>query len=439
MNIIILLRAWIPLMVVICYLIGATQTGNVGEKVSAILIVARLILSDYTWLGKTSGKIAVVILIVSIFISFGSGAWTTIYEGFERYVGVVVLVLSISFLRIPLKYISLGAPHRSQKTSRAGTPLAMITTVSSAISPLLNLGTIALFGGMLETQGRQAVTVSGAVTRGVGAALLISPTFAPTAIVLSEFPDVTWVSTLPLGIPLFLSTLLMAWSGQKGQSVAWITSEQRGRPSYHLGIVVVLMGSLLVVFRGIAHWSIVMSVSSAAIASVFLWAYLIAGRAPSAISINPQKQIATIWPSIEAEAALFIAAGILAATLSMNEIFHDLVQSHVNTVASPLPLFLTILVGMPAITILGIHPIIPFVILVNLIDGSTLGLTTSAMYVLWVVSWVLSMMVSPVSALNISAAAFFHVSPWAIGLRENVPYAVVFCAISLALFWVIGG
>jgi len=428
-----------PLLAVICYLVGATQPGDTGEIFAAILIVTRLLLSDYTWISKISGRIALVVLMVSIFINFSSGTWFEMYEGFERYVGVVILVLSISFLRLPLKYISLSAPYRLQATGLTGTPLAMITTISSAISPLLNLGTIALFGGMLDTEGRQAITVSGAVTRGVGAALLISPTFAPTAIVLSEFPDVTWISTLPLAVPLFIATLIMAWSRQKGQSVTWITSERHGRPSYHLGIVIVLMGLLLVFFRSVAHWSIVMSVSSSAIASVYLWAYAIAGRTPDAVTINPQKQTATIWPSIEAEAALFIVAGILAATLSTNVMFHDFVQSYIDTAASPLPLFLTILIGMPVITILGIHPIVPFVILVNLIDGHDLGLTAPAMYVLWVVSWVLSMMVSPVSALNISAATFFNVSPWAIGLRENVPYAMAFGAISLALFSVIGG
>ncbi len=438
MNALSLLRAWLPTSAVICFLVGATQPGDLGEKTAALLLVVRLALGGYGWIQKTSGRIAIVILMVSLLMQDSGNAWSVIYDGIGRYVGVVVLVLSISFLRLPLEHIRLGGKS-APGVGRRDTPLAAITTASCAISPLLNLGTIALLGGLLEAKGRHAASVSSAVTRGVGAALLISPTFAPTAIVMREFPDVTWASTLPLAAPLFVASLTMAWLSQSGQSVMWVARGRAGLPTYHLGFVVALMALFLVLFRGLFHWPIVMSVSAAAILSVFAWAYLVPHEGGGVISVNLRKQVDAIWPSIQAEAALFIVAGILASTLSTSAVFRHLVQSYVDAAVTPLPLFLTIIVGMPFITIFGIHPIVPFVVLVHLIDGATLGLTASEMYVLWVVSWVLSMMVSPVSALNVSAATFFHVSPWAVALRENIPHAIAFGAISLALFWTIGG
>ncbi|HFD87108.1 MAG TPA: hypothetical protein ENJ35_05490 [Gammaproteobacteria bacterium] len=439
MRFIAVFRSWFPALAVVSYLIGTTLPESRGTKIAALMIVARLLISNYAWLRKTSGRIAVAILIVSLFVGGSHGLLAIVYGGIERYVGVVILVLSISFLRLPLDQIRFDIGLFSKQGTRRGTGLPAITTASSAISPLLNLGTIALFGGLLETHGAQAEKVSSAVTRGVGAALLVSPTFAPTAIVLREFPDVTWASTLPIGLPLFVATLVLAWSRRDTIVVSWVQNKKRGYPPFHLALIVVFMGLILVGCRVFAQWSIVTSVSIAAIGSVYLWTYVVARSAIPRLTVNPRKHIGNIWPAIEAEAALFVVAGILSSAISTNSVLSASAQSVVGEVTSPVVLYVIVLAGMPLITILGIHPIVPFVILVHLIDGAALGLTPPEMYVFWVVGWIQSMMVSPVSALNISASAFFHVSPWTIGIRENVPYAFAFGAISLALFWTIGG
>ncbi len=430
------IRHWFPGLAVVAYLVGGWHSPGLWEAVAAALLIVRLAAGDGAWLNKTSGRVALAMLLGSALLASRNGHWDAWFGGLDRYVGVVVLVLCVSFLRLPLQHIRIGG---ARQAGGRRSPVALIATASSAVSPLLNLGTIALLGGLLQTEGRQATSVSGAVTRGVGAALLVSPTFAPSAIVLSELPGVSWVSTLPVALPLFCSLLAMAWLCQSRQSVTWTAARSDGLPGFHLLLVIALMATLLVALRALADWSIVHSVSAAAVASVLLWRWVFARTGATPVSIRPRQHLSGFWPAIEAEAALFLASGALAGILAADPGFQAFAQSFVAAAAdSPLLLFVTVLVGMPAVTALGIHPIVPFVILVHLIDAATLGLASAQMYVLWVSAWVLAMMVSPVSAINISAATFFRVSPWVLGLRENVPYAALFAAIALALFTTIG-
>ncbi len=429
------IRDWFPGLAVLAYLAGGWQASGPWEGLAAALLIVRLAAGDGAWLGRTSGRVALALLLGAALLAYANGDWKALFGGLDRYVGVIVLVLCVSFLRLPLRHIRIGGG--GARAGARSSPVALITTASSAVSPLLNLGTIALLGGLLETEGRQAASVSGAVTRGVGAALLVSPTFAPSAIVLSELPGVSWLSTLPLAVPLFCCLLAMAWLCQSRQSVTWTAERADGLPGFHLLLVIALMAALLVALRAWADWSIVRSVSAAAIASVLLWRWLFTGA--TRIAIRPRQHLSGFWPAIEAEAALFLASGALAGILAVDPGFQAFAQRFVAAAeGSPFLLFATVLVGMPAVTAFGIHPIVPFVILVHLIDAATLGLASAQMYVLWVSAWVLSMMVSPVSAINISAATFFRVSPWALGLRENVPYAAFFAAIALAIFTFIG-
>lgn len=401
--------------------------------VSATGLFAALLIMDWrVWSQRLSGRMALVVLMVAVLIAYLQGLPLTIFAGVSHYTGVIVLIVGVSLFRVPLRFIRLenpSLPRYGQSTS-----LRYITAISSLIAPLLNMATLALFSSISSRHVGNAPQVSAAVTRGVGAALLVAPTFAPTAIVLSEYPDVTWVGTLPFAMPLFIALLLGDFIWNRGPAVDLSAPEGATLPFYHIPILIGTMAIFMLVFRWLGM-EIVSSVSLAALVSVGLWCTVVRPLGAHCTGTLIQ-QIDLAWSSMRPEAVLFLAAGLLAHILAASPESLPVLTTldYSALLREPATALAIVILGMPLVTLFGIHPIIPFVALVHLIHPQVLGFNAAQMYVLWMVAWVISMLISPVSALNITAAASFNVSPITVGIRQNFAYAAGFALVALAMF-----
>lgn len=405
------------------------------ERLSVIAtgFFALLLIIDWrVWSQRLSGRMALVVLMVAVLVVYLKELPLTSFTGVSHYSGVIVLILGVSLFRVPLRFIRLdnpSLPRHGQYTS-----LRYITAISSLIAPLLNMATLALFSSISSRHSGNAPQVSAAVTRGVGAALLVAPTFAPTAIVLSEYPDVTWLATLPFAVPLFIALLLGDFIWNRGPAVNLSAPEGARLPFYHIPVLIGTMATVMLMFRWLGL-DIVSAVSLAALVSVGLWCAVVRPLGTHCTGILIQ-QIDLAWCSMRPEAVLFLAAGLLAHILSvLPESLPGLtVFDYSALLRQPMTALAIVILGMPLVTLLGIHPIIPFVALVHLIHPQVLGFNAAEMYVLWMVAWVLSMLISPVSALNITAAASFNVSPITVGIRQNFAYAAGFALVALGMF-----
>lgn len=403
-------------------------------SVLATGLLAILLIGDWRiWSQRLSGRMAIAVLMATLLIIYLTRLPLTVFAGVSHYSGVIVLIVGVSVFRVPLRFIRLDHPALPRLGQR--TSLRYITAVSSIIAPLLNMATLALFGSILSRQSGDAPRVSAAVTRGVGAALLVAPTFAPTAIVLSEYPDATWLGTLPVAVPLFVILLLGDFIWNRGPAVDLNAPEGATLPFYHIPLLIGMMAAAMVTFRWLAGLDILSSVTLAAGVSVGMWCICMRpfeGRCTDTLL----SQIGSTWCSMRAEAMLFLAAGLLAHVLStIPEALSGWAVFDISALLhQPMAALVIVILGMPLVTLLGIHPIIPFVALVHLIRPQVLGFTAAEMYVLWMVAWVLSMLISPVSALNITAAASFNVSPLTVGIRENAVYAAGFAMVALTMF-----
>jgi hypothetical protein len=94
-----------------------------------------------------------------------------------------------------------------------------------------------------------------------------------------------------------------------------------------------------------------------------------------------------------------------------------------------------IVLGVPLLTICGIHPMVPFSILAPIITSASIGLPETSLYTMWIVVFMLSMLLSPASVLNILTASSFNMTTWSLSVKAHALYAAAFAAIGIAVLY----
>jgi hypothetical protein len=123
---------------------------------------------------------------------------------------------------------------------------------------------------------------------------------------------------------------------------------------------------------------------------------------------------------------LFTASGFLATALQQ-PYWTERLHEFLGFVNEPTWMSMAwLILGVPALAVIGIHPVVPFSILVHAVTADNLGVAPPVLYMTWVVIWMLSLLVSPASALNISASSSFGISTWEIGFQANWRYGLAF-------------
>lgn len=395
-----------------------------------LVVIAR---SPGAWLARGSGRLALILTGIALGMIAVHGDVGRILRDAAGYFGIIALLLCVSLIRIPVRAMRLDAAVLgllARVSERRRVPTVMVS--STMLAPVLNLGTVALLGAMLRDRSIPTVSVPRAVTRGVGAALLWAPTFAPTALIMTQFPNVTWSHTLPIAIPLALAALLLG--GREKGVVAIDAKEATGpEPLWNGLLLVAVIGALMLVLRIGLHMSITSAVSLAAVGGFAIWTLLWDARRAPEIRSGLRDHTENAWRQVSAESVLFLSAGLLASVLQ-DPYWSASMEPVRAIVDTPGWMSIAIIIfGIPALTVVGIHPIVPYTLLVGQITPDGIGISPEGLYMLWTVVWMLSMLLSPASALNLSAASSFGVSPWRVGARANWSFGVMFGAVAVVV------
>jgi hypothetical protein len=91
------------------------------------------------------------------------------------------------------------------------------------------------------------------------------------------------------------------------------------------------------------------------------------------------------------------------------------------------------MVGVPLVTTLGIHPMALFAILAPVLTPSLLGMSEPGVFQAWIVAVGLSMIVSPASILTVTTVLSFGVPADRLCLRGNGLYAAGVAVVATCL------
>jgi hypothetical protein len=265
--------------------------------------------------------------------------------------------------------------------------------------------------------------------------MLWAPTTAAVAVVMHQFPRVTWVSALPLGVPLSLGALGLAAleRGSVGSAIQPGAGAASPRTLWILGVA---LAAMTLFHYELCGFTLTNAVSVSAVLLVILW-FTAFERLPAreAVAIVHEHVNRTFTLS-SPEIALFLASGLFGAalgTLGWQEALASVVGQLGPWLATALIVF-----GVPLVTAAGIHPIVPFSILAGALSPSAVGTSEVGVYTAWIVAFMLSMLVSPVSVLNVTSAASFEMSSWRLGARAHWKYALAVGSLAVLVVRLLG-
>ena len=284
---------------------------------------------------------------------------------------------------------------------------------STFISPFLNMATPVIFGEMLKRRGKGAentVSVAINIKRGMMVAMLVAPTFAPIALVISSHPLVDWSSTLLYTLPLAALTLLFFTYFKKkidingGPSALDSSSSESGLKWIFLYLLILLV--LTVEFDLSILKGIILS-SYMTITIYILIKYLNKENHRLYFSRINEKCKKTL-NNINNEALIFISSGLLLSSLSYVLEKDSIVNEFIASMNGVMVILFTLLL-LPLFTLIKLHPIIGFTLFQPMVYANN-DITDIQKYMIWVCYWVISLQISPLSVINITVANSFNVS-----------------------------
>lgn len=406
-------------------------TGHVAWDAAAMLLfVVGLAAGWRHWLNRASGRVALLVAVGSLVAGWMLAPNPmVVVSSAARMSSVIVLMLCVALLRPIFADRQLDA---AMAATLARFPEALrpaIVVFASCIGALgLSFGAVGVAGATLSRRAEPEQVAACASMRGLVLSMLLAPSTASVAAVMATFPDVSWGMSLAIGAPLALIGTVMAGFMAKPLIMEPV-AHRRANVAIAIGILLVEFAATL-----FAHLRLGLSVTlaiSLASSVVALGCMLYWGRhEPPAALVRADEEIVERWTSIMPETALFLSCGMLVGVMQIPEV--AAIAKSIAMAALPGGIWgiAAILFAVPLITVAGIHPMVPFAMLAPTISAASLGITDTGLYAVWIVTFMLSMLLTPISVLTMVTVTSFGIPARGLGLRGNGLYAAALAAAS---------
>ncbi|MBC7907877.1 MAG: hypothetical protein H7Y60_14190 [Rhodospirillaceae bacterium] len=285
----------------------------------------------------------------------------------------------------------------------------------------LSFGTISMFGLALPKKSRPSAAV---LARGVVISMLLAPTTGSVAAVMTVFPELDLVTILTATVPLAAAAFGLACLMSGGIIEVPARPETGGIPVRPWPV---LMAVVMVAGLSWAGAPLLAAIAWTAVVVSGLWALVSGGRAEI-------REVATLLSAtanrLSPEILLFIATGWLGVGVLALAPSVDGMAVWLDPLRPVLPL--TIMLGMALLAVLGIHPMVVFGIIQPVVSQFGTGLPVLGEYAMWVIAFVLSLLVAPISVLTAFSAAASGLTAWQVSVRLQGGYALALALITAA-------
>lgn len=374
------------------------------------------------WRGKPSVRIAGVLLL-AIVLLLRQGIWDASLwsEGLTRYRSVIALLLGIALLQRAFRALDASELLRATLARADARWIGLILIALAALLALpLSLATVSIMTTLLAGVVTPPRDVARLSMRMVGLSMYLLPTTVASAAVHASIPGLHGADILALGIPLFLLGALL-----NIRIRPQLTQTRGALPSARpLALFALAFSGLfaLCLAGGLAV--------PEAVGLSGLGVFALDARRRGVALRASLLDAAQAAKGCSAEVILMFACGLLACTLlrvgTGPSALLDLLRA---LWAYPGAALGVVLLLLPAVSVLGIHPLILFNVIFPLVDNSRLG-GPAAQYIAWVSMFMLAQLVSPVSISAILAASALGASPAETSYKLHRRFAV---ALALAV------
>jgi len=404
-------------------------TGRAAwDGVAALLFAGGLAVGWRHWLTRPSGRVAVVVALGAL----GLGAALApdpmaILAAAARMSNVIVLMLCVALMRPIFADRQLDAALAAT-VSRVPAALrpAAIVLASCGAALGLSFGAVGVTGATLSRRAGPEQVAACSAMRGLVLSMLVAPSTASVAAVMAMFPGVSWSACLTIGAPLAAIGAVLA--AVITRPLAMEPCEHR-RANVALAVCILLAELGATVFAHVVlHMSMTLAISVAS-SFIALSCALYWGRGNVATALaRADGELAARWTTIMPETALFLSCGLLVGVMQIPELAAGAKSLAVHVLPGGMWGIAAILFAVPLITVAGIHPMVPFALLAPTLSAASLGITETGLYAMWIVTFMLSMLLSPISVLTMVTVTSFDIPGRLLGLRGNGLYAAALAA-----------
>ncbi len=382
---------------------------------------------------------------IVMFIMKGQGV-QAVLDGIILNLPLLTLIMLVPLISIPFKiggffqtilyYLKKMATH-SQKM------FLSISTFLFCFGPILNLGSIRIVNEMVKDLRLNPILLAKAYLVGFSTVILWSPYFASVALVLYYLKlnvgEYIYLGLSLAVIQLVIGNLLYSLyynrverhqrlSFRPSENIEQMTISTEDRKGHFKKMISLLLILLLLMFclfmlEHITKWPMMLLVSLIAI--FFPLIFCLITRKWEEGKGQLHEFYSNVGKSINNEAVMFTSAGVFASSLT-GTTFADSINGFLTDVAdtSFLLFCVTIVFMIVFLTYLGLHTIVVVTVLIIQLDPITIGTTPAVLALLFMISWSVSAVLSPVNPLNLLVSGSVGKSSVIVGLKWNGLYVL---------------
>nr|WP_295973392.1 hypothetical protein [uncultured Bacillus sp.] len=380
---------------------------------------------------------------IGVELSKGTG-FAGISEGIFLVLPLLCLITLAPLLSIPLK---IGGAFRSVSQllhNLLHEPKKMYVGITGTLfflSPILNLASVRIINDFLEDLKLPSALTAKSYVVGFATASMWSPYFASVSLMI-HYMHISYQDFILYGIgfsllSLIIGNLLFAiW--QMRNPFDRINSAIVPLNKFdHLQIlklvlfVVILMAACLLIEQ-LTNWSMIVIVCLMTIIVPFFFGV----KRDNWRKMTPllkdfrDRNI----PSMSNEIVLFMSAGMLAYSLKGTSVMNGVSDLLEGLAKQSFFLFaFALILIVLCITYIGIHQIAVVGALAMQLSTVDLGVSNLAVALILLLSWAMSMSLSPFSGLNLMVSRFSRLSGRNVGLYANGLHSFISACISVAL------
>ncbi|AOK51928.1 hypothetical protein WT67_34055 [Burkholderia stagnalis] len=344
-----------------------------------------------------------------------------------RFSPVMALLVGVSLFRHSLTRSGLAALVSSRLiTPPAGARNSVrVALATMALTLFTSQGAISMMGAVCGPQVKNRLGIARITMRALCASMFVLPTTVASASIAAAIPHLDTAAVLLLGMPLALFVVAGAMTPhlELDDGPGKAREVDKLKPIV-LAAMVTAFGVICYVATNKLTWSFAFAMVSG---YAFELLVLSGGKAAQTLAKEAPKSIDGIAP----ELLLLAASSLLIFTIQHIDLAAYLPQAARAPLANPYAIGVLLIGVLPAITMLGVHPMILFGIFFPLVDATALG-PTYVQYLAWTSMFVMSNLLSPVSICSILAATSLQMSSRDTSFVSNWR----FCALGMAIAYV---
>ena len=387
-------------------------------------------------------------------LAFGGlqrGVVEVLVEGLGRAQIFLVLFFAVAWLQVPAAASpTLRAVRQTVVSQPPGRRFLYLAGGVHMLGSVLNLAGLSLLSTMVQNQSDPALRrrMATALMQGFTSASCWSPFYVSVVVVMTAIPEVRWSDLAVGGAPLAAAMIACAWAYDRvvhrpRLSTPALPPAPAATPLPLVAGVrlALILGSLMALVVGLVEVARVsLPVALALIAPPFSWAWMaiVAGPTPARAGRHIAGAVMARLPNLRNEALAFIAASLFGIGVA-SAVPGAAVAEALAAAALPGEVIVFLVTaGIVVFGAVGLHPVIPVILVGEILTPEMLGLPAPVMGLALLGVWGLSTLVSPFSATTLFMSRVLSVPAHTIAWRWNPPYVVLATLVvflSISLVW----